>query len=255
MYPRTSYIIYATQRSGSTLLCEALRKTKVAGRPGEYFTIEHARGYSHRWGVPFRDRNTHHLGEDYFKRVYETATPNGVFGVKILWGSFSYCQEQIRKLEGNEKLSIPELLSTAFPQHRTIMITRRDKVRQAISWWKAWKTQVWQDWGDTPRRDAARNLVFDFQEIESYRQRLVDYERQMHLYFFTFGIEPFTVVYEDFVNDYEETTFQILDYLHIPVSRDLVLGEPMLQKQADEQTEEWVQQYYHAEQKEWPFRK
>ena len=32
-----SYLVCATQRSGSTLLCELLRATDVAGVPDEYF--------------------------------------------------------------------------------------------------------------------------------------------------------------------------------------------------------------------------
>jgi LPS sulfotransferase NodH len=32
-----SYLVCATQRSGSTLLCELLKGTRVAGRPEEYF--------------------------------------------------------------------------------------------------------------------------------------------------------------------------------------------------------------------------
>ena len=33
----TSYLVCATQRSGSTLLCELLKGTEVAGVPDEYF--------------------------------------------------------------------------------------------------------------------------------------------------------------------------------------------------------------------------
>ena len=37
MKPMLSYLVCATQRSGSTLLCELLRATEVAGVPDEYF--------------------------------------------------------------------------------------------------------------------------------------------------------------------------------------------------------------------------
>src|SRR5436190_15977397 len=37
MHPHCSYLICATPRSGSTLLCEALTNTGVAGFPKEYF--------------------------------------------------------------------------------------------------------------------------------------------------------------------------------------------------------------------------
>ena len=37
MKPHTSYIICAVKRSGSFLLCEALKNTGLAGNPEEYF--------------------------------------------------------------------------------------------------------------------------------------------------------------------------------------------------------------------------
>ena len=249
MYPRRSYIIYAPQRSGSSLLCEALRATGVAGRPGEYFTSPHAQGYSRRWNIPLCD-GTDHLGENYFQRIYDTATPNGMFGVKLLWQEFSYCIEQIRKLEGNEHLSIPELLSKAFPHHQSIWITRDDKVRQAISWWRAAKTSIWRKPKGVPGRESNQHLDFDFHQVDISYQKLVKSEAQMQTYFYIFGIEPLHVVYEDFIDAYEETTLKILDYLHLSPPKNLTLGEPKLQKQADEQTEKWVQQYYQMKQEQ-----
>ena len=40
--------------------------------------------------------------------------------------------------------SLPELLARAFPGLRYVQITREDKVRQAVSLWKAVQTQAWQ---------------------------------------------------------------------------------------------------------------
>src|SRR5690349_2818921 len=37
MQPDSSYLVCATPRSGSTLVCHALEETGVAGRPEEYF--------------------------------------------------------------------------------------------------------------------------------------------------------------------------------------------------------------------------
>src|SRR3954468_23615004 len=37
MRPDRSYLVCATPRSGSTLVCHALEETEVAGRPEEYF--------------------------------------------------------------------------------------------------------------------------------------------------------------------------------------------------------------------------
>ena len=40
----TAYLVCATQRSGSTLLCEALKATGVAGHPEEFFEARPATG-------------------------------------------------------------------------------------------------------------------------------------------------------------------------------------------------------------------
>ena len=96
----------------------------------------------------------------------------------------------------------------------------------------------------------AQELEFDFEGIEKYRQALVNFEQQMQQYFSDFGIEPFSVIYEEFIVNYKETILRLLDYLDIPVPRDLELSEPLLQKQADEQTEAWAQQYYHMKEQE-----
>ncbi len=54
--PTRSYLVCATPRSGSTLLCEALLATGVAGRPREYFEALKETGLPRRpreyfWGL------------------------------------------------------------------------------------------------------------------------------------------------------------------------------------------------------------
>ena len=51
MQPHISYLICATNRSGSFLLCEALKNTGVAGQPEEYFWRNDEPFWKERWGV------------------------------------------------------------------------------------------------------------------------------------------------------------------------------------------------------------
>ena len=48
MRPHSSYIVCATQRSGSTLLCEILKNTYLAGYPEEYFDALKSTGVPQR---------------------------------------------------------------------------------------------------------------------------------------------------------------------------------------------------------------
>ena len=51
METNTSYLICATPRSGSFLLCEALKNTGIAGNPEEYFWRGDEPFWKERWGV------------------------------------------------------------------------------------------------------------------------------------------------------------------------------------------------------------
>lgn len=260
MQPHTSYIIFATQRSGSTLLCEALRNTQVAGNPAEFFTQSIVSRLSQQWELPADERAA------YLQKVHEIGTtPNGVFGFKLIWPYFGYCLDVLRQIEGNERLSDDDLLKSAFPAYHAVMITRRDKVRQAISFWRALHTKKWQQVhplyelteklyrAATQRPEptsGSEPTAFDFQEVEKCLDVIMDNEKEMQSYFASHDIHPFTVVYEDFVDAYEETALQLLDYLHIPVPQNLSFVARRLIKQANDQTEDWVRQYHQMKQRQ-----
>ncbi len=75
------YFICATPRTGTDLLCEALVKIGVAGRPDEYFGQMHEAQWKAAWGV--------HLAKEYVERVKaEARTDNGVWGVKVMMQYF-----------------------------------------------------------------------------------------------------------------------------------------------------------------------
>ena len=267
VYPHTSYLIMATPRSGSYLCCESLINTHLAGHPTEYFGPVQTRVLSKRL-------HASNYIECLAWILRKGTTPNGVFGGKVLWQFHEDLAERLREIDGCEKLSFAELLSETFPNLHYIWATRRDKVKQAISFWKASQTRAWVNinaeewqseapliadqrgiasniWTDNPFwRSVGQEAVFDYKAIERLRRCLEQDEVEIQNYFTTLGIQPFKVVYEDLVNAYEETALQILDYLQISVPEKLVFGERKLQKQADGQSEEWLQRYYQLKQQE-----
>lgn len=260
MRPHMSYLIMATPRSGSYLLCEALINTNLAGCPTEYFGPAQTRAF-------LQEEN----GPDYAtclaRILQEGTTPNGVFGAKIIWQFLENFVDHLQDIPGYEKLPAPQLLSMVFPHLSYIWITRRDKVRQAISYWKALQTHRWigfEDWQSPEQgmvqkstfaeqrksRLSQKEATFDFKTVERLRRGIEEDEIEMQRYFTACGVQPFKVVYEDFVNSYEETASQILNYLRIPLPPQLTFGERKLKRQANEQSEEWVQQYYAMTQKQ-----
>src|SRR5437899_5901276 len=79
-----------------------------------------------QWGIGEGD-----FGE-YVRAFQEhTATANGVFGSKMMWGYFDDFLAQAKSVDA------------VFPDVKYLWIRRRDKVRQDISWWRADRTGEW----------------------------------------------------------------------------------------------------------------
>src|SRR5690349_14691892 len=119
-FPRVdgiSYLVCATQRSGSTLLCELLKGTDVAGVPDEYFEALRSTGLPRQprqyfEGVtadlvdrlaPLDPARPEEPGEfpGWFAYVLGRGTTvNGVFGAKMMWNYFDDFRTRVAELPG-----------------------------------------------------------------------------------------------------------------------------------------------------------
>jgi LPS sulfotransferase NodH len=268
MKPMLSYLVCATPRSGSTLLCQELAKTGLAGRPQEYFEALRRSGVPrrpHEYFDPERHPNIverlafHEMFEgapkpnplwhpDTYDQYLEWAldegtTPNGVFGAKLMWGYLGDFAELLRGIDGMAGRSLPDLLSRAFPGLRYVQITRHDKVRQAVSLWKAVQTQAWQrDAGASDDGHDGRVLepVFSFRAINYLMRQLTAHDASWDAYFLGLGYEPLKVTYEELAESTEDVVHSVLEHLGIAAPADLQIGPPRLSVQADEVSELWV---------------
>ena len=242
MRPRTSYLICGTARSGSTFFSTALCQTGVAGNPDEYFESADFSRWCDRWGVV--------TFEEYLARsLKEATTPNGVCGVKIhrdgFLEHFIHNVGELPQYKGRG-LSAAELAADIFPDLNYIWLTRRNKVRQAVSLWKASQTQqwVWKKQAGSPPPAA-----YDFKKIDAQMQMMVRSEAEWEEYFTSAGIKPLTVVYEDFVQEYDETLWLVLRYLGVDGQTEGKWPRASwMRKQADDESERWVQRYYEEKQ-------
>ena len=262
MAPDRSYLVCATPRSGSTLLCHLLDQTGIAGHPEEYFeALRHS-------GVPRKpheyfdaDRHANIIERLAFRELPDGVerpanplwepgsydrylawaldagtTPNGVFGAKLMWGYLGDFAALLRGIDGNAGRPVPELLEAAFPNLRYVQITRQDKVRQAVSLWKAVQTQAWRAKDDAP----AVEPTFSFRAINFLVRQLTAHDASWDAYFLGLGITPLKITYEELAEAPERVVRGVLAHLDIPVPERLELSAPALKVQADERSEEWV---------------
>ena len=263
--PKLSYLVCATPRSGSTLLCALLDQTGVAGHPEEYFEALRHSGMPrrpHEYFDPqrhaniierlaFREmpdgvvRSPNPLWDpNDYSRYLEWAlehgmTPNRVFGAKLMWGYLGDFATLLRSVEGLAELPLPDLLTRTFPGLRYVQITRENKVRQAVSLWKAVQTQDWRQ-SEGKRRGPAPQPVFSFRAINYLVRQLTAHDAAWDAYFLGLGRPPLKITYEELADDPEPVVRRVLDHIGIPAPEPLLLEAPQLSVQADELSEDWV---------------
>jgi LPS sulfotransferase NodH len=262
--PAVSYLVCATPRSGSTLLCHLLEQTGVAGRPEEYFeALRHS-------GVPRRpheyfdagrhpdivDRLAYRVmpdgdvpepsplwspetyGEYLRWALDEGTTPNGVFGAKLMWGYLNDFAALLCGIDGFGRRPVPQLLDRAFPNLRYIRVTREDKIRQAVSLWKAVQTQAWNS-----EAAVTAEPQYDAAALRHLRGQLIAHDAAWVGYFTGLGVEPLVVTYEELAEAHEPVIRRVLDHLGIGWPEGHRVPPPRLQVQADEMSEDWVRRF------------
>ncbi len=238
---RKCYLVCATHRSGSNLLCQVLWHTNLCGRPQEFFSPTRMAKITEEHGL---DVNPDADFSEYLRLLMEKrSTENGVFGGKIMW---AHVEGVVGRL-GGTKAEAAELLAGVFPNLRYIRMRRADKLRQAISLWKAKQTKVYNSLQAGEAGGTAPAPVFDFGEIRKIRDRFVLEDEEWGRFFSGHDLSPYEVRYETFAEGYPEETKAILDYLQIPVPSDFEIMPLTYRKLADAVNEEWREKFLEME--------
>ena len=188
-------------------------------------------------------------------RLWERgSTSNGVFGLKHSFHEphFTKLLELFRQFPGcaadeNNRVRIWE---NTFPSHRHIFMTRRNKVRLAVSWWKAIKTQEWHRLSGASPKSVDLNDGYSFDAIYHIYCECSMREAGIQEFFSEGSIIPLTIVYEDFVQEYEKTVRKTLEYLELDTT-NTGISPPSLTRTADDVSEEWTQRFREELQQGW----
>jgi LPS sulfotransferase NodH len=237
---KRSYLICSTPRSGSNLLCEALKSTKLAGRPHQYFWAPNEKKWAEKYGL---SPETDFAG--YTRGIVEkSATSNGVFGLKSMWDFLLDFERRLRATPefADFNGSLAQLLKSVFPSLKYVHIIRRDRVRQAVSLVRAMQTDLWTS-QQQDIRAAKADLHFDPAAIQAMLNDLAEAEAGWASLFESAGIRPHVVTYEELAHAYNETAIGILKYLEIPLPAEITFGERKLKKQGDDLNEQWAEQF------------
>lgn len=209
--PTSSYILWFSQRVGSTVLAQALEDTGIAGRPREWLNVD--------------------LGDDAvaLKQTLWAHAANGVLGMK--YGMHAGHHARVIALLGSS-------WDAVFPRCKHVFMTRRDKVRLAVSWWRAIKTGEWhrpRDVAPIPAVDA-----YDYDAIAHLVLEASVREADILAQLAEWNVVPYPVVYEDLVADFAGTVRRLLGFLELP---DVTIPAPALSRMADDVSDAWCQRF------------
>lgn len=249
MKPKISYTIWFSQRNGSTLLCEGLKSTGIAGKPAELLELPPDTSLLDYYQVP-------HYAALQDKLWQLGITPNGVFGIKANAPRKEKdpITEQLARIPGLEEAAPIHyaVWENAFPNVKHIFLTRRNKIRQAVSWWKAIVTQQWH-LGKGEHRNTNNKQLDQHYNFEAIRHLLLEIslrESKIQAFLEEGNIVPLTLVYEDFIKQYQQTIHQVIAFLGI-AQTEYSINEPHYEQLADELSDEWVERFRADLQKDW----
>ena len=240
--PQQSYRIWFSQRNGSTLFCKGLEQTGIAGKPGEFFNVMEHETLCEKYDV-----------SDYEAlktTIWELGTSdNGVFGIKHSMHTNRYAKiyDELKILQGIPKepeVDEESLFADLFPNCKHIYLTRRNKIRQAVSWWKAIHDQQWHLAPDQSLSEAEDfyEKYYDFDALSHLFKEANLRECAIQAYFSKYNIVPLTFVYEDFIQDFQGSLQKAIDYLEIPYD-SINLPEMYYKRTSNKGSEQWVQRF------------
>jgi trehalose 2-sulfotransferase len=248
--PLQSYIICCTPRSGSHLLAGGLDSSGIAGHPNERFprlssTSSHSPSQADRLVTqpPPESSYDHELDSEYVRSVIKQGmTQNGVFGITIHWFQLNDAVRRIHSYLGTFDVNPFDTLSSVFPNLSYIWLRRRDKIAQAVSWYKAIQTGQYVALADEPEQVLTNEIVFDFKAIKTYWSALRSFDNGWNYFFSSNRVDHFTVDYEDLTANYAPTVRAVLRYLKLNDAM-ISIGAPLHRKQSNQQSREWTEKF------------
>lgn len=230
--PCRSYVIRATPRGGGNFLREVPRGSGIAGNPDDYFWNP---GYwQELWGARgFRA---------YLVRILEEGTsPNQVFGCKMMRGYLAELVPQLATLFEIDARDPCTVREAAFPNLRYVWLTRRDKVRQGVSFYRALETNRWR----STDRGAVGVAVppFSFEAIDRLAQLSTGEDDEWGKTLQARGVSPLVVTYEDLAADPVSVANRVLAFLDLP-ARSTSPAAWRHERQADTLTDAWAERYW-----------
>ena len=192
-------LVLSTPRSGSSLFCDVLSRTGLAGDCKEWFNLRYIQAYASVMNESQVDFN------GYLRFVMEkTQTENGVFSVNVHVEDYVYMVKQ-------------QFDPLAIGFDVLVQVSRLNKLKQAVSLARAWRTDQWT--ADSRSGIAAEKVDLPPALVASALHHITSSEQT-----YADNLKQFVqaeFLYEDFLNlDRPEAFVKTLELLGISEAAD-----------------------------------
>lgn len=246
--PFHGYVLCASPRTGSTLLCDLLAATGVAGAPDSFFMEGLDPHWTATWGLPKEPRAAQAdpaAHAQAFLAAVKKAGRGGsaVFGLRLMHASLPRLLQMI-------DTACPGLptdkarLDWAFGNLLYVHLTRHDKLAQAVSMVKAEQTGLWHiapDGTELERLAPPAAPQYDFARIAAKRAALTAADADWQDWFRATGITPLTLPYEVLAADPAKAVASLLQALGQDAPR--TPPEQATGRLADKTSADWISRF------------
>lgn len=203
--PRRTLLLCSHPRSGSTLLGETLHGIGGFGCPLEYLHVGFRPKFMARWQAPTLSA--------LLEATYRHRTDvGGVLSAKLFWLDIEDLLAELapplwQRFKGRGAETVPAaayrelhgLLRDCFPEPTFVYLSRRDRVRQAISAWVAIQNRQWRSIPDLPAPTATGSVEYDYERIHGLIALADHCNGHWRNFFAANAIQPLALAYEDLV--------------------------------------------------------
>ncbi|MDP2620934.1 MAG: Stf0 family sulfotransferase [Hyphomicrobiales bacterium] len=208
-------ILASTFRSGSTILGRLLRlQTNLA------FDLEKFNAVS-TWYKMSEARLEAALREAL------SPVRDGAYATKLMWPH----RNNLARFLGLNGEAAGEF-ATLFPNTKFVQLVRRDKIAQAVSFFMAKSTGIWQV--DAGEAQEAGPIDYSFHDINTYYQHFISHDYLWKLFFEKSGMTVPAYVYEDVQRDFKHAARAIMDFLSLEFHEEKWPDTLPIRQQEDE---------------------
>lgn len=237
--PKQSYRIWHSNRSGSTYLCQLLESLGYAGKPGEHFTLHGEKSLQEKYDISNY--------EDLINKVRQIGTsPNGVIADKAT-GHEHYHREIISEICALKGIAIPNSYESVwndiFPNCTHILIMRINRIRQAVSWWKAIQDNQWHLFENqtSDKDDSFYDGKYNLDALKHLYNEAMLRDIANQEYLVRNGLKFITVTYEALVSNTLYELNRILNHIGLPQIEEIPAVN--IKKTSSSLNEKWVHKF------------